>query len=60
MKSLQVFYSTRGLEKFIMPMKILVLVFALLSSLPGQTAGNKDPVTVVAGESWLDQPSSDV
>jgi mono/diheme cytochrome c family protein len=36
-----------------MPMKILV-VFALLSSLPGQTVGNKDiPVTAVAGESWL-------
>jgi mono/diheme cytochrome c family protein len=36
-----------------MPMKILV-IFALLSSLLGQTVGNKDiPVTAVAGESWL-------
>jgi mono/diheme cytochrome c family protein len=36
-----------------MPMKILV-VFVLLSSLLGQTVGNKDiPVTAVAGESWL-------
>ena len=37
-----------------MSMKIVVVVFALLSSLMGQTVGNKDiPVTVVEGESWL-------
>jgi mono/diheme cytochrome c family protein len=53
-KSLQVFYSARILGKCIMPMKILALVFALLSSLLAQTVGNKDiPVTVVSGESWL-------
>src|SRR5206468_8096678 len=54
MKSSRVFYSARVFGKFVMPMKILVMVFALLSSLPGQTVGSKDiPVTAVAGESWL-------
>ncbi len=37
-----------------MPLKSLVVIFALLSSLLGQTVGNRDiPVTVVSGESWL-------
>ena len=35
-------------------MKVLVVVFALLSPLPSQTLGNRDiPVTAVDGESWL-------
>jgi mono/diheme cytochrome c family protein len=51
-KRTNLLFSTRCWE-FTMPMKILV-VFALLSSLLGQSVGNKDiPVTAVAGESWL-------
>lgn len=34
--------------------KRLVVIFALVSQLPGQTAGNKEiPVTPVTGESWI-------
>lgn len=37
-----------------MPMKYLAVIFALLSSLVGQSAGSKEiPVTPVEGESWL-------
>ncbi len=37
-----------------MPMKNLAVIFALLSSLLGQSVGSKDiPVTPVEGESWL-------
>jgi mono/diheme cytochrome c family protein len=52
----QPLFSTSSWE-FVMPMKSLVVVFALLSSLLGQTAGNAGnidiPVTAVGGESWL-------
>jgi mono/diheme cytochrome c family protein len=38
----------------IVSMKRLVMIFALVSQLPGQTAGNKEiPVTPVKGESWI-------
>jgi mono/diheme cytochrome c family protein len=38
----------------IMSMKHLLVIFALLSQLFGQTAGNKEiPVTAVKGESWI-------
>jgi mono/diheme cytochrome c family protein len=38
----------------IMSMKYLVVIFALLSQLFGQTVGNKEiPVTAVRGESWI-------
>jgi mono/diheme cytochrome c family protein len=47
--------SAEVLEKFVMPMKSLVVVCALLSSLLGQTVSSKAiPVTVVEGESWLE------
>jgi mono/diheme cytochrome c family protein len=37
----------------ILSMKCLVVIFALLSPLPGQTAGKETPVTPVKGESWI-------
>src|SRR5713101_4534590 len=37
----------------ILSMKCLVAIFALLSPLPGQTAGKEIPVTPVKGESWI-------
>jgi mono/diheme cytochrome c family protein len=37
----------------ILSMKCLVVTFALLSPLPGQTAGKEIPVTPVKGESWI-------
>jgi mono/diheme cytochrome c family protein len=45
---------SKQLKRLITPMRVLVVVFAALSSAQGQTVGNKDNrVTVVEGESWL-------
>lgn len=54
MKSTLIFDSERIPRKFFAPIKRLVVIFALLPSLLGQSTGRKDiPVTPVTGESWL-------
>jgi mono/diheme cytochrome c family protein len=56
MKSTHTLFSAPALGKLMLPMKILVVVFAPLLSLAGATVGNQDTqVTAVEGKSWINQ-----